>query len=75
MNLEYYLCVGFEHCGFLIKSESVNKKYKVEMRYKKTFIPENRMGVYILADDKTKTGVYNVIDLAVTKVIRVLLIK
>ena len=52
MNLEYYLSVGFEHCGFLVKSESVNKKYKVEMRYKETFIPENRMGVYVLADDK-----------------------
>ena len=52
MNYQHYLDVGFQFVGFLTKSESVKKKYKVEMRYKKTFIPENRMGVYILADDK-----------------------
>ena len=42
MKVENYLSVGFQHCGFLVKSESVNKKYKVEMRYKDSFIPENK---------------------------------
>ena len=52
MNVEHYLSVGFQYSGFLYKAESVNKKYKVEMKYRETFIPDNKMGVYILADDK-----------------------
>lgn len=49
MNVEHYIRVGFKFTGFLIKSDSVKKKYKVEMRWKE-FDPQNKMGVYILAD-------------------------
>ena len=52
MTVEHYIKVGFKLTGFLIKSDSVKKKYKVEMRWKETFDPNNKMGVYILADNK-----------------------
>ena len=52
MNVEHYLSVGFQNTGYLFKSDKVKKKYKVEMNWKETFDPYNKMGVYILADTK-----------------------
>ena len=54
MNFEHYLNVGFEFSGYLTKSDSVKKKYKVKMEWLETFNPENKMGVYILAKDGLK---------------------
>ena len=51
MDVEHYMRVGFQHTGFLVKSEVIKKKYNVEMRWKETFDPQNKMGVYILADN------------------------
>ena len=51
MNFEHYLNIGFEFSGYLTKSDSVKKKYKVKMEWLETFNPENKMGVYILAKD------------------------
>ena len=52
MNVDHYLSVGFQNTGYLFKSDKVKKKYKVEVKWKEIFDPHNKMGVYILADDK-----------------------
>lgn len=51
MNYDHYLNVGFQFVGYLTKSELNFKKYKVQMDWEENFIPEYKMGVYILADN------------------------